>query len=160
VIRIAGILAVLTLVGVSAFNAIAGTRSHQVSTGTRALGHGMFLSVDESHIERAGQTDGLIEAQVTLSNRDANPFNTDHLTFSLSDAAGDRSLALLPSELYGHVASPHLLREGVLVSGQTLSAVLYFRSLSPQPRSLDVRVDLANADGQVASRSLIPLALK
>ena len=118
----------------------------------------MFLSVDRTHVEQPA-TDGLIETQVTLSNHGATPFKVDYLTFSLSDAAGAQSLALLPSELYGRPAPPLLLREGVLASGQTLAAVLYFRSPSPRLRPFNLRVNLATADGQVASRSFLPLAL-
>ena len=158
-IRVASIATVLVLVAVSTVNAIAGARSHQgAARAPRALGQGVFLSIDESHVERAPAVDGLIETQVTLSNHGAKSLKVDYLTFSLSDAAGARSLALLPSELYGRVAPPLLLREGVLASGQTLAAVLYFRSPSPRFRPFDLRVDLATADGQAASRSFLPLA--
>ena len=160
-IRLASIVTVLELVVVSAFNAIAGSRSNQgAATGPRALGQGVFLSVDEVHVERALTTDGLIETRVTLSNQGSIPLKVDYLTFSLSDAAGARSLALLPSELYGQAASPLLFREGALASGRTLSAVLYFRAPSPHFRPFDLRIDLTTADGQVASRSFVPLALK
>jgi hypothetical protein len=160
VIRIASVATVLGLVAVSTVHAIAGARSHQgAATGPRALGQGVYLSIDESHVERAPATEGLIETQVTLSNQGARPLRIDYLTFSLSDAAGARSLALLPSELSGQVAPPLLLREGVLASGQTVAAVVYFRSPSPHFRPFDLRVDLATADGQVASRSFVPLAL-
>jgi hypothetical protein len=159
VIRIAGVVTVLVLVVVSTLNAIGASRSHPgVATGPRALGQGVFLSIDEAHVERAPATDGLIETQVTLANHGATSLKIDSLTFSLSDTAGGRSLALLPSELYGRAAPPLLLREGVLESGQTLAAVLYFRSPSPRFRPFDLRVDLATADGQVASRSFLPFA--
>jgi hypothetical protein len=157
--RIGRIAGVLTLLGISAHNAIAGSRSHRAAV-ERALGHGVSLSIDESHVERAPRAEGLIETRLTLSNYGAMPLKIDYFTFSLSGAAGERSLALLPSELHGQVASPILLRGGVLPAGQRLVAVLYFRSLSPTSRPVDVRVDLVTADGQAASRSFLPLALE
>ena len=159
-IRALSIAAVLTLVAVSTVNAIAGSRSHQAAAAPKSLGGGVTLSIDEAHIEPARAIDSLIETRITLSNHGAAPLRIDYLTFSLSSAAGGRSLALLPSKLKGRVASPVSLREGPLGRGQTLVAVLYFRALSQDSRPIDFRVDLVSADGQVVSRSFLPLALK
>jgi hypothetical protein len=155
VVRVAGIVAVLTLATLSGADALARSHSHQEA---RALGRGVFLSIDESHVEPAHEVDGLIAVHVTLSNHGSTPLKVDYLTFSLSSAAGARSLALLPSELNGQVAPSLLLHEGVLAKGQTMVAVLYFRSLSPNARSVELRVDLANAEGRPVSRSFLPLA--
>lgn len=103
------------------------------------------------------EADPLIEMQVTLSNYGATPLKIDYLTFSLSGAAGERSLALLPCELNGQVASVSPLRVGVLAARQRLVAVLYFRSLSSRPDP-DLRIDLMTADGRRSSRSFLPLA--
>ncbi|HEX3903856.1 MAG TPA: hypothetical protein VH853_13530 [Polyangia bacterium] len=158
-IRALGIATVLTLVAISTVNAIAGSRSRQGAAAPRALGRGVSLAIDEVHREPAGETEGLIETHITLSNDGATALKIDYLTFSLSCAAGGRSLALLPSELKRRVASPLLLREGVLPRGQKLVAVLYFRAPSRDSRPIDFRVDLVAASGQVVSRSFLPLAL-
>ena len=155
-VRVASILAVMTLVSVTGGDALARSRSHQAAA--RALGNGVFLSIDEHHVEPAHEADGLIAVHVTLSNNGSMPVKLDYLTFSLSSSAGGRSLALLPSELNGQVEPSLLLHEGVLAKGQTMMAVLYFRSLSPSARSVDLRVDLANAEGRPVSRSFLPLA--
>jgi hypothetical protein len=160
VIRHLGVAAVLTLVAVSAVNAIAGSRSRQAAAAPRPLGRGVLLSIDESHVEPAGETGGLVETHVTLVNHSTEALKIDYLTFSLSGAGGVRSLALLPSELSGRVAPRLLLREGVLPRGRTLVAVLYFRSPPQDSRPIELRVDLAAADGKSVSRSFLPLALK
>ena len=159
-IRALSIAAVLALVAVSTVNAIAGSRSQQATAAPRPLGGGVTLSIDEVHVEPARAIDSLIETRITLSNHGARPLRIDYLTFSLSSTAGGRSLALLPSELKGRVASPVSLREGPLASGQTLVAVLYFRAPSHDSRPIEFRVDLVSADGQAVSRSFLPMALK
>ena len=116
-IRVAGIVAVLALVAISAVNAIAGSRSRQAAAEPRSLGHGVYLCITGVHVEPARDTGGLIETHITLSNYGATPLKIDYLTFSLSGAAGERSLALLPSELNELVTSPLSLREGLLPRG-------------------------------------------
>ncbi len=154
-IRIASIVAVLAGLVISTASAFAGSHSLQ----RRAVGRGIFITVDELHMEPLRAVDSLLEARVTVSNQGAMRIKLDYLTFSLSDAAtGARSMALLPSELGGRAAPPLFLREVVVAPGQTERVVLYFRPLRPTSRPIDLRLDLATVDGQLISRSYLPLA--
>lgn len=154
-IRIGTIVAVLTLVTISAVHAIASSRSRKV-VGHRSLGRGISLSIENVHVGPAGDVPRPIELQVTLDNYGETPLKIDYGTFSLSGAASERSLALLPAELNGRVTPPFLVSRRILAKGETLAAVLYFRSLS---RPIDLRIDLATPDGRAVSRSFLPLAL-
>jgi hypothetical protein len=155
-LRIGIIVAVLTLMAISAVNAIASSRSRQAVSCHRSIGSGVSLSIDNVHREPIGDADSPIELQVTLNNYGDAPLKIDYATFSLSGAAGERSVALLPAELHGQAAPPFLMSRYILAKGETLIAVLYFRSPS---RPIDLRIDLTTPDGRAASRSFLPLAL-
>ena len=160
VIRIGRAVAVLAVVAlVAGVSASAGAGSHQATTEPRVLAPGVSLSLDESHVEAYGDADGLIEAHVTLSNNGETPLKVGYFTFSLVAANVGRSLALLPSELGGRVAAPFLLSDAWLTKGQTMKAVLYFRSPSSDQRSIALRVDLSAAGGRLVSRTFLPLRL-
>ena len=65
--------------------------------------------------------------------------------FALSAGEDERYPALLPSELGSTPPDEVLLREGVLGTGESMSAVLYFRGPLLRSSSLELRVELVDA---------------
>jgi hypothetical protein len=123
---------------------------------TLSLGAGVTLSIERVKRPRTATSD-VVPLPVTLANHGAGPIEVRYRDFSLTDGAGQRSLALLPSELrFEKVTSP-LLPEGAIASGQSRSGNLYFRLPSAFVRPFGLRVDLEAPDGTALGQTVVPL---
>jgi len=120
------------------------------------LGAGVTLSIEPVKQPRTPSSD-VVPLPVTLTNHGSGAIRVRYRDFSLTDGAGQRSLALLPSELrYQKVSSP-LLPEGAIASGQSRSGSLYFHLPSAFVRPIGLRVDLEAPDGTALGQTIVPL---
>jgi hypothetical protein len=121
-----------------------------------SLGAGVTLSIERVKLPRTATSD-LVPLPVRLTNHGSGAIRVRYRDFSLTDGAGQRSLALLPSELrYQKVSSP-LLPEGAIASGQSSSGNLYFHLPSAFVRPIGLRVDLEAPDGTAIGQTIVPL---
>jgi len=121
----------------------------------RFLGPGVTLTMAELKGPPPGSN--VVALEVTVTNHGQGPIRLKYADFSISDDAGERSMALLPSELASETHATPPLREGVLPSGQSRSGTLYFRTPFRFPRPFDLRVDLETAGNANISRTFWPL---
>jgi hypothetical protein len=148
-------IALVLSVGCIAVLARAALRS---GAGTRqpfALGAGVTLSI-ESVNGRVASSD-VVPLPVTLTNHGSATIRVKYRDFSLTDGAGQRSLALLPSELRFEKVSSPLLHEGAIASGHSSSGNLYFHLPSAFVRPIGLRVDLEAPDGTALGQTVVPL---
>ena len=120
-----------------------------------ALGAGVTLSIEPLKRPRTASSD-VVPLPVTLTNHGSSAIQVRYRDFSLTDGAGQRSLALLPSELRDQKVSP-LLPEGAIPSGQSSSGSLYFHLPAAFVRPIGLRVDLEAPDGTALGQTIVPL---
>lgn len=99
----------------------------------------------------------IVALDVTVENHGGVAIKLKYADFSLSDGAGERSMALLPVELAYENISNGIFKEGNLPSGQSRSGTLYFRTPYDFPRPFNLRVDLETAGNADLSRTFWPL---
>ena len=151
-IRIAFVLSLACI----AVLARASLRSGASTRQPLGLGAGVTLSIEPVKQPRTPSSD-VVPLPVTLTNHGSGAIRVRYRDFSLTDGAGQRSLALLPSELrYQKVSSP-LLPEGAIASGQSRSGSLYFHLPSAFVRPIGLRVDLEAPDGTALGQTIVPL---
>ncbi len=148
-------IAFVVSLGCVAVLARAALRSGAGPRGPLSLGAGVTLSI--AQVKRAGTTSDVVPLPVTLTNHGSGTIRVRYRDFSLTDGAGQRSLALLPSELRFERVSAPLLPEGAIASGQSRSGSLYFRLPSAFLRPVRLRVDLESPDGTVIAQAVVPL---
>jgi hypothetical protein len=131
--------------------------------GTRqplALGAGVTLSIQQVKRPRTATSD-VVPLPVTLTNHGSGAIQVKYRDFSLTDGAGQRSMALLPSELrFAKVSAPassSLLPEGALASGRSSSGSLYFHLPVAFVRPIGLRIDLEAPDGTPLGQTVVPL---
>jgi hypothetical protein len=150
-----GIALVLSL-GCIAVLARAALRSGSDPRHPLALGAGVTLSIE--HVKRArSATSDVVPLPVTLTNHGSGPIRVRYRDFSLIDGAGQRSLALLPSELRFQKVSSPPLPEGAIASGQSSSGSLYFHLPTAFVGPIGLRVDLEAPDGTTLGQTVVPL---
>jgi hypothetical protein len=120
------------------------------------LGAGVTLSVEPMKQTRAATSD-VVPLSVTLSNHGRGTIRVKYCDFSLTDGVGQRSLALLPSELLFEKPSSPLLPEGALLSGQSSAGSLYFHLPSGFVHPIGLRIDLESPDGTALGQTIVPL---
>lgn len=150
-----GIAFALSL-GCIAILARAALRSDGASPQPLALGAGVTLSIAPVKRPRAPTSD-VIPLPVTLANHGSSTIRVSYRDFSLTDGAGQRSLALLPAELRSEKVSSPLLPEGALPTGQSSSGSLYFHLPATFVRPVGLRIDLEAPDGTALGQTIIPL---
>ena len=150
-----GIAFVLSL-GCIAVLARAALRSGGATPQPFILGAGITLSIAKVKQPRTATSD-VVPLPVTLANHGSGTIRVKYRDFSLTDGAGQRSMALLPSELLFERVSSPLLPEGALVSGQSSSGSLYFHLPSGFVRPIGLRVDLEAPDGRALGQTIVPL---
>jgi len=124
--------------------------------GPLALGAGVTLSIAPLNHPPAATSD-VLPLPVTLTNHGARAIRVRYRDFALTDGAGQRSMALLPSELRGEKVPAPLLPEGSIASGQSSSGSLYFHLPSAFVRPIGLRVDLEAPDGTALGQTVVPL---
>jgi len=120
------------------------------------LGAGVTLSFAPFKRPRAATTE-LVPLPVTIANHGAGTIRVKYRHFMLTDGAGQKSMALLPSELQFEKISARPLSEGTLSSGKSSSGILYFQLPSTFVPPIGLRVDLESADGTVLGQTMVPL---
>jgi hypothetical protein len=105
---------------------------------------------------RAGTAE-LVPLPVTLANHGAGTIRVRYRQFMLTDSVGQKSMALLPSELRFEKTSSPPLPEGTLSSEKSTSGTLYFHLPSTFVPPIGLRVDLESADGAVLGQTIVPL---
>jgi hypothetical protein len=150
-----GIAFVLSL-GCIAVLARAALRSGAATRPPLFLGAGVTLSIEQVKQPRTTTSD-VVPLPVTLSNHGSATIRVKYRDFSLTDSAGQRSMALLPAELLFEKVSSPLLPEGSIASGQSSSGSLYFHLPSAFVRPIGLRVDLEAPDGTALGQTVIPL---
>jgi len=103
------------------------------------------------------QGSNIVALDVTVENHGSVAIKLKYADFSLSDRAGERSMALLPVELAYEKISSGIFKEGTLPSGQSRSGTLYFRTPYDFPRPFNLRVDLETTGNADLSRTFWPL---
>ena len=149
-------IAFLLSVGCIAVLARAALRSGAATRQPFSLGAGVTLSIAEVKQPR-GATSNVVPLPVTLANHGAGTIRVKYRDFSLTDGAGQRSMALLPSELLFEKVSAPLLPEGAIASGQSRSGSLYFHLPTVFVRPIGLRVDLEAPDGTALGQTVVPL---
>jgi len=119
------------------------------------LGPGVTLSLGE--LKNPPHGSNIVALDVTVENRGSLAVKLRYVDFSITDRAGERSMALLPVELADEKMSNGILKEGTLASGQSRSGRLYFRTPYDFPRPFNLRVDLETAGNADLSRTFWPL---
>jgi hypothetical protein len=121
----------------------------------RTLGPGVTLGLGA--LQNPPQGSNIVALDVTVENRGSVAIKLKYVDFSLSDRAGERSMALLPVELAHEKIADGIFKEGTLSSGQSRSGRLYFRTPYDFPRPFNLRVDLETAGNADLSRTFWPL---
>jgi hypothetical protein len=121
----------------------------------RRLGPGVTLNLGE--LKNPPQGSNIVALDVTVENHGSVAIKLKYADFSLSDRAGERSMALLPVELAHEKISSGIFKEGTLASGQSRSGTLYFRTPYDFSRPFNLRVDLETAGNADLSRTFWPL---
>jgi hypothetical protein len=119
------------------------------------LGPGVTLTLGELRNPPHGSN--IVALDITVENRGGVAVKLKYADFSLSDRAGERSMALLPVELSYEKLSGGIFQEGPLASGQSRAGTLYFRTPYDFPRPFNLRVDLESAGNADLSRTFWPL---
>jgi hypothetical protein len=119
------------------------------------LGPGVTLTRGE--LENPPHGSNIVALHVTVENHGSVTIKLKYADFSLSDGAGERSMALLPVELAYEKISSGTFQEGTLASGQRRSGTLYFRTPYDFPRPFNLRIDLETAGNADLSRTFWPL---
>lgn len=153
---------VTAALAVCAVDALAGSPSHAphrlaAQSARTFVAPGVTLAIDDVIDDATANEAGVLVVSVTLANAGGVPLNVRYRSFALSSSADERYPALLPSELGPTAPHEVLLREGVLGTGDSMSAVLYFRA--PQPRSalLELRVDLSDVHDTPIAETFVPI---
>ena len=149
-------IALVLSLGCIAVLARAALRSGADARQPLSLGAGVTLSIEPVKRPRTATTD-VVPLPVTLSNHGSGAIRVRYRDFSLTDGAGQRSLALLPSELRDQKVSSPLLPEGSIASGQSRSGSLYFHLPSAFVHPIGLRVDLEAPDGTALGQTIVPL---
>jgi hypothetical protein len=150
-----GIALALSL-GCIAVLARAALRSGAGSPQPLSLGAGVTLSI--APVKRPpSTTSDVVPLPVTLANHGAGTIRVSYRDFSLTDGAGQRSMALLPAELLFEKVTSPLLPEGAIARGQSSSGSLYFHLPSTFVRPIGLRVDLEAPDGTALGQTIVPL---
>lgn len=121
-----------------------------------SLGAGVTLSIAPLQRPRSEGSD-LVPLPVTIANHGPGTIRIKYRHFLLMDGVGQKSLALLPSELLFEKTSSRPLPEGTLSSGKSSSGSLYFHLPSTFVRPIGLRVDVESADGTVLGQTIVPL---
>jgi uncharacterized protein DUF4352 len=119
------------------------------------LGPGVTLTRGE--LKNPPHGSNIVALDVTVENHGSVTIKLKYADFSLSDGAGERSMALLPVELAYENISSGTFQEGTLASGQRRSGTLYFRTPYDFPRPFNLRIDLETAGNADLSRTFWPL---
>ena len=120
------------------------------------LGAGVTLSIASLARPRSAASD-LASLPVTIANHGPGTIRIKYRHFFLTDSVGQKSMALLPSELLFEKTSARTLAEGTLSSGQSSSGSLYFHRPSTFVPPIGLRVDVESADGTVLGQTIVPL---
>ena len=120
------------------------------------LGAGVTLSIAPLKRPRSSTTE-LVPVPVTIANHGAGTIRMKYRQFALTDSVGQKSMALLPSELQFEKISSPPLPEGTLSSEKSRSGVLYFHLPATFVPPIGLRVDLESADGTVLGQTIVPL---
>ena len=150
------VIAFALSLGCFAILARAALRSGAAPRQPFSLGAGVTLSIEQIKRPRTATSD-VVPLPVTLANHGAGTIRVKYRDFSLTDGAGQRSLALLPSELLFEKVSAPLLPEGAIVSGQSSSGSLYFHLPSTFVRPIGLRIDLEGPEGAALGQTIVPL---
>jgi hypothetical protein len=142
--------------GCIAVLARAAMRSGGAARQPLSIGAGVTLSIAPVKRPRTATSD-LLPLPVTLTNHGSGTIRVSYRDFSLTDNAGQRSMALLPSELLFEKVSAPLLPEGAIASGQSRTGSLYFHLPSSFARPIGLRVDLEAPDGTALAQTIVPL---
>ena len=121
-----------------------------------SVGAGVTLSIAPLQRPRSAASD-VVPLPVTISNHGHATIRVRCRHFFLTDSAGQKSMALLPSELLFEKTSARPLPEGTLASGRSSSGSLYFHLPSTFVRPIGLRVDVESADGTVLGQTIVPL---
>lgn len=121
----------------------------------RFLGPGVTLTMGP--LKNPAHGSNIVALDVTIANHGSVSVKLKYVDFSLSDGAGERSMALLPVELVHENISSGIFQEGILPSGQSRTGTLYFRTPYDFPRPFDLRVDLETTANSELSRTFWPL---
>ena len=122
----------------------------------RFVGPGVTLAIDDVVDNAAPDEPGVLAVTVTLANAGGVPLNVRYRDFALT-ASAERYPALLPSELGSTARHEILLREGVLRTGESLSAVLFFRTSPPTALLLELRVELTDVHDTPIGQAFVPI---
>jgi hypothetical protein len=120
------------------------------------LGAGVTLSIAQIKRPRSAASD-LVPLPVTIANHGPGTIRVRYRHFMLTDSAGQKSMALLPSELLFEKTSSRPLPEGTLSSGKSSFGTLYFHLPSTFVPPIGLRVDVESADGTVLGQTIVPL---
>jgi hypothetical protein len=121
------------------------------------VGPGVTVAIDDAGDPEAARKLGVLALTLTLANRSGVALNVSYRSFALSGDGDERYPALLPSELVPGERPASPLREGILVNGETLTAVLLFRAPPPQPLPIELRVDLSDVNDSPIARIFLPI---
>jgi hypothetical protein len=121
-----------------------------------SLGAGVTMSIAPLVRPRSAASD-LVSLPVTITNHGPGTIRVKYRHFFLADSAGQKSMALLPSELLFEKTSSRPLPEGTLSGGKSSSGSLYFHLPSTFVRPIGLRVDVESADGTVLGQTIVPL---
>jgi hypothetical protein len=120
------------------------------------LGAGVTLAVAPLKHARSATT-VLVPLPVTIANHGPGAIGIRYRQFMLVDNAGQKAMALLPSELALEKVPSPPLPESPLASGKSVSGNLYFHVPATFVRPVWLRVDLESVDGTVLGQGIVPL---
>jgi hypothetical protein len=158
--RPASLLVLASLVAcaahVLAASRVDATSALSTRTPPRFVGPGVTVAIDDVAEEAAADEPGVLAVTVTLANSGV-PLNVRYRDFALTATADERYPALLPSELGMTARDAVLLREGVLGTGESLSAVLFFRMQPLSSRFFELRVEVADVHDTPIGQGFLPI---
>src|SRR4029079_374453 len=155
-------LLAVTFLAACVVDPMVGSRSNAAQalstrSSPRFVGPGVTLAIDDVVDDAAPDEPGVLAVTVTLANAGGVPLNVRYRDFALTAAADERYPALLPAELGSTARHEILLREGVLRTGESLSAVLFFRTSPPTSLLLELRVELTDVHDTPIGRAFVPI---
>ena len=115
------------------------------------------MTLTRGELKNPPHGSNIVALDITVANHGGIAIKLKYADFSLSDGAGERSMALLPVELTHEKISSGIFKEGTLASGQSRSGTLYFRTPYDFPRPFNLRVDLETTGNADLSRTFWPL---